>query len=1044
MKTIELIKASAGSGKTHELMNRLSRKIAEGVKPEALLATTFTVKAAAELKSRIRQQLLLENKPEMASQVFDGLIGTVNSVCGQLLSEYAIEGGLSPDLDVLPEENADMIFAAAIHSVMKDAPAELESVAARLELTPLKKSAHGQTRDWQTDLRQIVNFARSNAIDKAGLEQCAESSCSALKEVFPACTDLSLETIARALAPYQDFPARGQDTAKAVNAIREFLRFPTWYRAVAVANSKYAKTKDPSFPIGLLRKIGEDLLKSRELYADMEKMIRGVFKCAAEAVEAYAEYKKALGLVDFIDQESRVLELLNTNADFCKLLCERIEQIMVDEFQDTSPIQLALFLKLNDYSKKGSVWVGDPKQAIYGFRGTDPELMEAVAARLPMPAVLKNSWRSKKNLVKFSNEVFKRIFSRIPEDEVVLGIPAKREKEAAGGQIEAWHIKGKNAAERAAALASGVVDLIRNREVAPGDICVLFWSNFECASFAAALKECNISATVPAGELLDKLECQLVMAAYRYCIDNSDTAALATLTALYGEEPGWLNSLAREREKQLSLPESERRDFDRFAVLRKAPWLEKLVKPENATPLEILEHVIAALSLDRKIAVMGDPEEQLSNLDELRRVCNEYMEQALVNRTAATPGGFVAMLTASRKSAAAGIGRNTVNVMTYHKSKGLEFPVVILGSLNAEGKNDLFDIMVRQAEKFDISAPLAGRSIHYWPWPFGMAKNIPGLDAALIDNPLQKRIFEREREELKRLFYVGLTRAKEHLIFAMEKNTKEGLHINWLRSLSEEDLFLFPTNENTPMDEMKIGDETFKIETRIFDAPWSPERIESHFPYEDPSESRSHAPAKKNPSSESCAGEASLLTQWDYFTGRINRAEGKYSDLGSAFHDYIALNPAENGKEYAQRLLENYGVKDAVEPAILVECCQNLYNWLNATYSGAKISCEVPMTYHNAEGTLYQGFIDMLLELPEGFVIIDHKTHPAAHDAEKYAAGCAGQLQIYRQAVEGATGKKVLQTIIHLPNLGRCYEVKPTDSTVLSESNEKDFQGAGQ
>ena len=128
MRNINLIKASAGSGKTHHLMDLLSKKIASGVKPEGLLATTFTVKAAAELQSRIRQQLLNGKNPEMASMVFDGLIGTVNGVCGQLLSEYAIESGLSPALDVLPEENADMIFAAATHGAMEKWADELGEV----------------------------------------------------------------------------------------------------------------------------------------------------------------------------------------------------------------------------------------------------------------------------------------------------------------------------------------------------------------------------------------------------------------------------------------------------------------------------------------------------------------------------------------------------------------------------------------------------------------------------------------------------------------------------------------------------------------------------------------------------------------------------------------------------------------------------------------------------------------------------------------------------------------------------------------------------
>ena len=57
-------------------------------------------------------------------------------------------------------------------------------------------------------------------------------------------------------------------------------------------------------------------------------------------------------------------------------------------------------------------------------------------------------------------------------------------------------------------------------------------------------------------------------------------------------------------------------------------------------------------------------------------------------------------------------------------------------------------------------------------------------------------------------------------------------------------------------------------------------------------------------------------------------------------------------------------------------------------------------------------------------MIIDHKTHPMAFDAEKFAEDCAGQLRLYRKAVETATGKTVKQTIIHLPNLGMCFEVK--------------------
>ena len=1028
MKNIDLIKASAGSGKTHRLMELLSEKIAAGVSPEGLLATTFTVKAAAELQSRIRQELLKGSNPEMASLVFDGLIGTVNGVCGQLLSEYAIESGLPPALDVLPEDNADMIFAAATHSVIEKYKDKLEEIASRLELNPLKENFYGQTPDWSKDVRKIVNLARSNAIDKAGLQACAEKSCAALKKVFPANEDLSLKNIADMIAPYKDFNAQGLSTAASVNAINNFLRFPSWGKAAGFANCKYAKTNDGNFPIDMLHEIGESVIYSKELFADLSAMIRGVFGCAADALEAYAEYKKAFGLVDFVDQESRVLDLLNNNESFRKLMLQRINQIMVDEFQDTSPIQLALFLKLNEFSQNGSVWVGDPKQAIYGFRGTDPELMEAVAEEIENTQTLEFSWRSKENLVNFSNEIFKKAFSKTPENEVVLGIPDKRKAKAQGGKLEAWHIIGGNAEGHMAALAKGIAGLIRDEGVSPGDIGVLFWSNRKCAALANALAQWNISASAPAGNLLEQTECQLVMAAYRYCIDNSDTAALVTLAALYGEEPDWLNKICKAKQEQLALPEAERKTCDPFAGIKEAQWLKKLVKPKDSTPLEILEHVISVLELDKKIAAMSNPDLRMSNLDELRRVCNEYMNQALVNRKAATPAGFVAMLANEEKESASGFGENTVNIMTYHKSKGLEFPIVILGSLDSDGKNNAFGIRTIGAETFDINDPLANRSIHYWPWPFGSVKNVANLDAVLVNNPIQKNIKQREIEESKRLFYVGLTRAKDHLIFAMErKSTKEGdayLATNWLDSLANENILSFPMPDEYSTEKMKVGNKEFEIKTKILIASENIVPLPTPAVYADETIFCEGKPARKSPSSEKADGVASLLTQWDYFAGKIKCEKGKFNLLGSAFHDYIALNPQKNGKLYAQRLLENYGVEKSVEPAVLVECCQNLYNHLNTAYPGAKISCEVPMTYHDDNGTLYQGFIDMLLDLPDGYVIIDHKTHPMAFDAESYAASCAGQLSIYRQAVEAATGKKVLQTIIHLPNLGRCYEVK--------------------
>ncbi|MBP5584790.1 MAG: UvrD-helicase domain-containing protein [Lentisphaeria bacterium] len=1034
MNTIKMIKASAGSGKTYRLMDNLSDCIKAGTQPEGLLATTFTVKAAAELQSRIRKKLLEEDRTELASRVFDGLIGTVNGICNRLLNEYAIEAGLSPALDVLPDENADLIFSAATSEVMEQYAEELDRVAYRLSLSPIKDNAFGKTHDWKNDVRTVLDLARSNGLDKAMLEFCAQKSAEALKDVFPATVDLSLNDIRKQIEPYEHYSAQGGATKTTVENIGSFLRFPTWENAAKLAKADYAKTKDKDFPIKIFRDIERDLLCSRELYGDMCAMIHGVFACAGASLEAYDRYKKDFGLLDFVDQECNILNLLENNPHFVELMKERLSQIMVDEFQDTSPIQLALFLKLNECSAKGSIWVGDPKQAIYAFRGTDPELMKAVAAGITDQEQLPHSWRSREKLIKLSNAIFTRAFSSMDPRDVMLGVPEKRKEEAVGGTIGAWRLNGGNKGERMKSLAAGIAELIRGG-VEPDKICVLFRSNDECDNLTKALAEWNIPASAPSGSLLDTVECQLVMSAFRYCIDENDTVALATLLALYGETPDWLNRLHKAKAAWLALSEKDR-GADFLAEIRNIAFLKKLKQKADATPMEILEYVIAALDLDRKVSAMKSPDSRMSNMDALRKCCTDYMNQALVNRSAATPSGFVAALHDMDAQQAAGFGPKTVNVMTYHKSKGLEWPIVILGSLDAEGKSGAFDIRVNQAESFDMNCPLKDRTIHYWPWPFGNSRKLDALDRALSDNPIQRLAEQQEREEGKRLLYVGLTRARDQVIFALNSkaptkaeiqqnpNASNTLLTAWLDSLSPVPLLKFPEEAGA---ELEVGTDHFELETKSFSPSERIEPLPSPPVFADKQRDISGVravPARLSPSTTSCEdGTATLLCRWDY-RNTVQCEDEKYSLLGNAFHNFIALNPQRNRREIAERILKRWTVEKAVSPEALIECTDNLYRWIAEKYPEAKISCEVPMTYHDENGTLYQGFIDMLLELQDGYVIIDHKTHPNALDAEKYAADCAGQLRCYRKAVEAATEERVRQTIIHLPNLGMCFEVK--------------------
>jgi len=442
MKNIQLISASAGSGKTYRLMNEIADRVvgkqgAVPIVPEAIMATTFTNKAAAELKERIRMRLLEEGRAADAQRIYDGLIGTVNSICARMLKEYAFEAGLSPAVDVLPEEDAERIFNMATASAIDESSKELEPIARRLGLMGYG-SRYSKQADWRDFVHDIVDLARSNDMDAEPLKKSADDSWKSLEKLLG-------KAHGKEMGAGED--KRLKDAVfKAIDAIDAGEKINKGAReTIQSIHQKLVKGWELSWAdwmaiesinIGVH---GSELIKSlwvpwdddcdsagRHLKhphfrSDMNRMINGVFECAATALNQYDSFKREQGLMDFVDQEALVLRMVRENASFRASIRERVKLLMVDEFQDTSPIQLVLFLKLSELAQD-VVWVGDQKQAIYGFRGTDPVLMDTVASEIEAQSqsvsadnVLKESWRSKRELVNFANAIFTTVFHQMGE-----------------------------------------------------------------------------------------------------------------------------------------------------------------------------------------------------------------------------------------------------------------------------------------------------------------------------------------------------------------------------------------------------------------------------------------------------------------------------------------------------------------------------------------------------------------------------------------------------------------------------------------------------
>jgi ATP-dependent exoDNAse (exonuclease V) beta subunit len=171
--------------------------------------------------------------------------------------------------------------------------------------------------------------------------------------------------------------------------------------------------------------------------------------------------------VDFVDQEHQALQLL-ARPDVVDRLRETTRVAFVDEFQDTSPIQLALFLKLAQLVDR-SFWVGDPKQAIYGFRGADPELMteavqHVVSASGGETDTLATSYRSRPGLVDFVNAAFVPAFGALGFEEEAVRINDCARSDGAGqsNPLEFWALAGGNWDEAIFALAEQVRVVLEN------------------------------------------------------------------------------------------------------------------------------------------------------------------------------------------------------------------------------------------------------------------------------------------------------------------------------------------------------------------------------------------------------------------------------------------------------------------------------------------------------------------------------------------------------------------------------------------------------
>lgn len=379
-------------------------------------------------------------------------------------------------------------------------------------------------------------------------------------------------------------------------------------------------------------------------------------------------------------------------------------------------------------------------------------------------------------------------------------------------------------------------------------------------------------------------------------------------------------------------------------------------------------------------------------------------------------------------------------VSTYHGAKGLEWPVTILFQLDRTGRPRLFDQVVAEGAPggVNLEDPLAGRWLRLWPWPYGEQKKDVGLDTRAAQSEVGQAAARRDAEEAVRLLYVAMTRARDYLVLAVDqpRGESKAAALDGLRGDNGEPLMKLPAAEGQPLKvegadhpcrTWMLGETAAAATTpagaRTYDIAAVPgDKAVVHLPY------------RFRPSDPGAvgAGTAKFAERILLGTRLVLTGSPDMAALGDAVHGFLAADSTSHESDarlaMAERLMTRWGVAGAMSPADVVAAADRLWSFCATRWPGARALREWPVA-GQFDLQRVRGRIDLIIDTPDGLIVIDHKTYPGKPDTwEEKASEYAAQLELYARLCAAATKRPVKSLFVHLPVGGVILNVARGDA----------------
>lgn len=1035
MRNIHYISAGAGSGKTHTLTEILADHIASGFcRPGEVLLTTFTEAAASEFREKTRRKLLEKGLVDAAFEMAGARIGTIHSVAKSLIDRYWYRLGLAPSVTVLDDEERTRHINESLAALATD-----DDLRAFRRL----QRCFGFTRQeglyqvsnpdfWKQHLERILAWMDNYEVSlEESLDYCRRQF-DAFFLMHPG--DTSLEAQLEQVKSYlQAISDSGDASPTTRNNIAPLLALSVeepyvfTVKALSTVGNLPKKLQNKPFAPGYVQ-VCETLEKSLRHVSHgrlLKDYVERIFRLVADWRRDYADYKRRNRLIDFNDMERFSVQLLDLE-EVARDIRESTRLVLVDEFQDCSPIEIRLFDRLSEIVEE-SVWVGDTKQSIYGFRGSDAEMVETITQRFPegeaqsdaagcFRTSLPKSYRSREKLVLAANAVFTPIFG----SAAALDPHRGEEKVETLPPLELWQIEG----DLCEGVADGVEELIR-LGAAPGDIAILARRNDKVDALASSLRNRGIPVATPEPAIGDYLEVQLLVALLNYAVLHDDFSKAAILTLL-ADCP--VDGLLERRLDYLADP-GDSRWLEEDALFRK---IDRVIDRNRQQSISgFVESLIVELDFENRINRWSGPEaaRRRAHLDSVLELAVAYETRAAQTGGVSLSGFARCLEQGQTTERPFEKDPRAVSVLSYHKSKGLEWKYVILTGLERDYRKrlfaqDLFEVQLHRTDGSDGGD--ARRLISLFPNLFG-ASNVPSC----LEDPLRELLHyeatdRRACREEARLLYVGFTRARDQLIAVQPlKSARSGATtpqaLEWLIQVgaATKERIWHSWEEPIPVRQF-VG----AAASRTAEEPLKAERYLRPEPSAQTPEPRYLQPSQLtvDPSGMS---EVMLVADRGARIELRAGAETPMSEIGTTLHNILALcNPgSENMTERARQILGRHGMETVVpHPEQIGAMAEWLFGWLEREYGPArKIWHERPIRMW-CNGQELNGSIDLVWETDHGCVVVDFKSFPGGRnmivdpEGEHFAGRYAPQLTAYREVLEAA-GIQVLDTLV-------CYVVQ--------------------